>query len=270
MLLGKLQAVQATMYMRARMHPGDGWANSKVAQDNYEDSLKIIEALRQRHGDDIDFMAPEHVPTGAAGDAFAPVEDGEESFDLLTVENPDAETQHQRRAVEYIIHSTLKPTSKGAPEPERLHMLLRGPGGCGKSVVVRASAHMLRQSGIGVIIAAPTGVAAWNINGVTLHSCCLLPVVNKSYGKACDLPLPCGPQLAALQMFSPGSAPSSGQERCLHSVWRRTPCFVRGSISAATSRWPAALRQSSVDALFNSASSKGTIAPPRIRSGQPC
>eukprot|EP00439_Symbiodinium_sp_Y106_P007136 s9091_g1.t1 len=195
----KLQAVQATMYMRARMHPGDGWANSKVAQDNYEDSLKIIEALRQRHGDDIDFMAPEHVPTGAAGDAFAPVEDGEESFDLLTVENPDAETQHQRRAVEYIIHSTLKPTSKGAPEPERLHMLLHGPGGCGKSVVVRASAHMLRQSGIGVIIAAPTGVAAWNINGVTLHSCCLLPVVNKSYGKACDLPLPCGPQLAALQ-----------------------------------------------------------------------
>ena len=58
---------------------------------------------------------------------------------------------------------------------------------------------MLRQSGIGVIIAAPTGVAAWNTNGITLHSCCLLPVVNKSYGKACDLPLPCGPQLAALQ-----------------------------------------------------------------------
>ena len=101
--------------------------------------------------------------------------------------------------MEYIIHSTLKPRSKDATDPERLHMLLHGPGGCGKSVVVRASAHMLRQSGIGVIIAAPTGVAAWNINGVTLHSCCLLPVVNKSYGRAGDLPLPCGPQLAALQ-----------------------------------------------------------------------
>ena len=198
----KLQAVQATMYMRARIPPGhlrDGWANSKVAQDNYEDSLKILEALKQRHGDDIEFLAPEHVPTGAAGDAFAPVEDGEESFDLLTVENPSPETQHQRRAMEYIIHSTLKPRSKDATDPERLHMLLHGPGGCGKSVVVRASAHMLRQSGIGVIIAAPTGVAAWNINGVTLHSCCLLPVVNKSYGRAGDLPLPCGPQLAALQ-----------------------------------------------------------------------
>ena len=198
----KLQAVQATMYMRARIHQGhsvDGWASSKVAQDNYEDSLKILEALKRRHGDDIEFEAPEHVPTGAAGDAFAPVEEGEESFDLLTVENPSPETQHQRRAMEYIIQSALKPSSKDATEPERLHMLLHGPGGCGKSVVVRASAHMLRQSGIGVIIAAPTGVAAWNINGVTLHSCCLLPVVNKSYGKACDLPLPSGPQLAALQ-----------------------------------------------------------------------
>ena len=198
----KLQAVQATMYMRARIHQGhsvDGWASSKVAQDNYEDSLKILEALKRRHGDDIEFEAPEHVPTGAAGDAFAPVEEGEESFDLLTVENPSPETQHQHRAMEYIIQSALKPSSKDATEPERLHMLLHGPGGCGKSVVVRASAHMLRQSGIGVIIAAPTGVAAWNINGVTLHSCCLLPVVNKSYGKACDLPLPSGPQLAALQ-----------------------------------------------------------------------
>ncbi|CAE7842296.1 prmt1, partial [Symbiodinium microadriaticum] len=37
----KLQAVQATMYMKAKIHPAhlrDGWANSKVAQENYEDS----------------------------------------------------------------------------------------------------------------------------------------------------------------------------------------------------------------------------------------
>ena len=198
----KLQAVQATMYMKARMHPGhlrDGWANSQVAQDNYEDSLKILEALKERHGDDIDFATPDHVPTGAAGDAFAPVEEGEESFNLLTVKNPSPETEHQCRAMKYIIQSALKPTSEHAHDPDRLHMLLHGPGGCGKSVVVRAAAHMIRQSGVGVIIAAPTGVAAWNINGVTLHSCCLLPVVNKSYGKACDLPLPSGPQLAALR-----------------------------------------------------------------------
>ena len=52
---------------------------------------------------------------------------------------------------------------------------------------------------MGVVIAAPTGVAAWNINGVTLHACCLLPVVNKSYGKLGDLPPPSGPLLATLR-----------------------------------------------------------------------
>ena len=79
------------------MHPAhlwDGWANSKVAQDNYEDSLKILEALKERHGNDIDFVAPDHVPTGAPGDAFPPVEEGEESFDLLTFQNPSPTTEH--------------------------------------------------------------------------------------------------------------------------------------------------------------------------------
>ncbi|CAE7243226.1 pfh1 [Symbiodinium sp. KB8] len=198
----KLQAVQATMYMKAKIHPAhlrDGWANSKVAQDNYEDSLKVLEALKERHSDEIDFTAPDDVPTGADADAFAPVEEGPESFDKLTVENPSPETKHQRHAMEHIIQEVLsRPNTKDGSNPERLHMLLHGPGGCGKSVVIRAAAHMLRQGGVGVVIAAPTGVAAWNINGVTLHACCLLPVVNKSYGKPGDLPPPSGPLLATL------------------------------------------------------------------------
>ena len=200
----KLQAVQAVMYMKARMHPAhlrDGWANSKIAQDNYEDSIQILEALKARHGDDIEFAAPDHVPTGAPGDAFAPVEGGEESFNMLTAaENPSPETQHQRRAMEYIFETVwARRNTNDTNNTDRLHMLLHGPGGCGKSVVVRAAAHMLREAGVGTIIAAPTGVAAWNINGVTLHTCCLLPVVNQSYGRACDVPLPNGPILATLR-----------------------------------------------------------------------
>ena len=102
--------------------------------------------------------------------------------------------------MEHIIQEVLsRPNTKDGSNPERLHMLLHGPGGCGKSVVIRAAAHMLRQGGVGVVIAAPTGVAAWNINGVTLHACCLLPVVNKSYGKPGDLPPPSGPLLATLR-----------------------------------------------------------------------
>ena len=261
------------MYMRARIHQGhsvDVWASSKVAQDNYEDSLKILEALKRRHGDDIEFEAPEHVPTGAAGDAFAPVEEGEESFDLLTVENPSPETQHQRRAMEYIIQSALKPSSKDATEPERLHMLLHGPGGCGKSVVVRALAHMLRQSGIkGDHRSADRGRSVehqWRHPPLLLPAACCQQELWKSLRPAAAIrPTACGaPEhleagLRALRgrdelrfllhARAPGSAPPSSQEHGLHSVWRRAPCFVRGPISAATARWPASLRQLSVDAL---------------------
>jgi hypothetical protein len=36
-----------------------------------------MQALKERHGDDIEFMAPDNVPTGPATDIFAPVEGGE-------------------------------------------------------------------------------------------------------------------------------------------------------------------------------------------------
>ena len=81
----------------------------------------------------------------------------------------------------------------------RLNLLVHGPGGCGKSVVTKAAAHMLRQSKRGVLLAAPTGVAAFNINGTTLHYGLQLPVQNESYGRIGDVPLPRGERLAQLQ-----------------------------------------------------------------------
>ena len=198
----QLQAVQATMYMKAHAsaHCRDGWLNSKIAEENYKDSLQVLEALRERHGEDIDFLAPDTVATGPTSNAFAPVEEGEESFQKLTIENPSPETMRQKEAMNYIISTILKPPdAKDGQTTQRLHMLLHGPGGCGKSVVVRAATHVLRQSKKGCIIAAPTGVAAFNINGITLHQCCLLPVVNQSYGKACDMPQPDGQKLATLR-----------------------------------------------------------------------
>ena len=121
---------------------------------------------------------------------------------MLTIEDPSPEVLKQKRCMEYILRSVLegaKPMDKG--NLQRLRLLVHGPGGCGKSVVTRAAAHMLRQSGQGVVLAAPTGIAAFNINGTTLHSSLLLPVQNQSYGKVCDVPLPRGEQLAALQCF---------------------------------------------------------------------
>ena len=67
---------------------------------------------------------------------------------------------------------------------EPYHVFLSGPGGVGKSHVIKLiysdTLKFLRLSGaiepddVIVLLTAPTGVAAFNINGMTLHSAFLL------------------------------------------------------------------------------------------------
>ena len=78
---------------------------------------------------------------------------------------------------------------QGKPiEPYRL--FVSGPGGVGKSHVIRLihsdTIKLLRLSGaiepddVIVLLTAPTGVAAFLINGMTLHSALLLGTVNSN------------------------------------------------------------------------------------------
>ena len=63
------------------------------------------------------------------------------------------------------------------------HVFLSGPGGVGKSLVIKVihsdTLKLLKLSGtfepddVVVLLSAPTGVAAFNINGMTLHSALL-------------------------------------------------------------------------------------------------
>ncbi len=50
-------------------------------------------------------------------------------------------------------------------------MFITGPGGVGKSEVVRRIIRDLRATGRGVAVTATTGIAAINIGGMTIHSC---------------------------------------------------------------------------------------------------
>lgn len=71
---------------------------------------------------------------------------------------------------------------------EPYKVFLSGPGGVGKSHVIRLvqsdTIKLLRLSGeigpndVAVLLTAPTGVAAFNINGMTLHSAFYWVVVN--------------------------------------------------------------------------------------------
>ena len=69
-------------------------------------------------------------------------------------------------------------------KPESLHLYVSGPGGTGKSHVInllrelitRCSLQSLSGDSPAVVVTAPTGVAAFNIDGVTIHRALNLPV----------------------------------------------------------------------------------------------
>ena len=71
-----------------------------------------------------------------------------------------------------------------AEKPNPLYLFVTGPGGTGKSFLISViNEYLLRASyhnNVTVIKTAPTGVAAYNIQGVTLHRAFCLPVTHKN------------------------------------------------------------------------------------------
>lgn len=62
-------------------------------------------------------------------------------------------------------------------------LLITGSAGTGKSFVLRSLVDRLREKGLSYVVTAPTGLAAMNVEGVTLHSIFNLPVGKPLYGK---------------------------------------------------------------------------------------
>ena len=189
----ELFKVQADMYLRGQLEGNE-------AQTHYEDTLRIVDQLRARCGSVMDMDVPENVDTGAMNIAFGTVPGGEEAFRVLTdpVNRDDPIISRQRHVVELILANALYPKE----HTTKLRLIIHGPGGCGKSFILRAAAHKVRESQRcgGAIIAAYTGAAAYQAGGVTLHSCLGLPVVNRSYGHhESDVPLPQGARLQNLK-----------------------------------------------------------------------
>lgn len=65
---------------------------------------------------------------------------------------------------------------------EGRNIVMHGPGGCGKSWCIEefVSSHEFTEQSINYAIIAPTGVAACNINGFTIHSYFKIPVIYHS------------------------------------------------------------------------------------------
>lgn len=82
-------------------------------------------------------------------------------------------TKCQREALSLISKFLNKPKAEVAEKP--LSLIVLGSPGTGKSVLINKVARLLNEQGRNYFIACPTGVAACNVSGVTLHSLLSIP-----------------------------------------------------------------------------------------------
>ena len=87
--------------------------------------------------------------------------------------------------------SLIQASKQGKPAPKPYHLYISGSGGVGKSYVISLLRHItikylrylphVTPSDLLCLTCAPTGTAAFNINGMTIHSAFLIPITMKAY-----------------------------------------------------------------------------------------
>ena len=80
----------------------------------------------------------------------------------------------QKRIVDKVVSAVCD-------ENQPIHLIVSGQGGTGKSKVISVLFHSvsentIKSGGVPVVVAAPTGLAAYNIGGTTIHRLLSLPV----------------------------------------------------------------------------------------------
>ena len=88
-----------------------------------------------------------------------------------------------RLVKEHLLHQERHETSAcQCTDLKPLHMFLTGVGGMGKSFLIEAIRSMVAEiwhgktDGLTCAVTAPTGLAAFNVGGVTIHRLLQLPI----------------------------------------------------------------------------------------------
>ena len=87
--------------------------------------------------------------------------------------------------------SLIQASKQSKPAPKPYHLYISGSGGVGKSHVISLLRHItikylrylphVTPSDLLCLTCAPTGTAAFNINGMTIHSAFLIPITMRTY-----------------------------------------------------------------------------------------
>mgnify|MGYP001807192588 CR=1 FL=1 len=107
------------------------------------------------------------------------------------------------------VHATAEAARAGQDPPRQLLEFVTGGGGTGKSFLIKLVTEMLRRThleGKPVVLTAPTGVAAFNIRGSTIHRALGLPVEDCRESGAQLLSYAAGLRRCSLGHLAPHSA----------------------------------------------------------------
>ena len=186
--LARLQTTLITMV---------GGPEGEAAHQQLQGHCRIADKLRQSRDTEAEGGADAfaecrtaELPGHLSEDLLADIPGGAKAVEELTVEGTSTIAG---RLFRWLIRAILA--------GDRPKVIIHGPGGCGKSHFIRAAVTALRNARIPISITAPTGCAAFLINGATMHSRLALPITNKSYGRASDAPPPTGAPLQSLREY---------------------------------------------------------------------
>ncbi|XP_054257274.1 uncharacterized protein LOC128982231 [Macrosteles quadrilineatus] len=113
-----------------------------------------------------------------------------ESCKRLDIEVPEQqstsiELNAEQRQVLAILDSQISAELHGSPNDAIQLVIIQGKAGCGKSTVIKTMTSRLKETpGLGsasYLLLAPTGSAALNINGNTIHAALSIPVRTSGY-----------------------------------------------------------------------------------------
>ena len=150
--------------------------DAKMREDITEQQAKM-EAEEMEESSDLPAGGPLQYVCKEAQDAMAELGDLMQHSSQVDVDAMITHLNEDQLRVFNKIKTTIENQIDGDSTNEIVRLFVSGSGGTGKSYLIKTiRAWVQNATGKDVAVVAPTGIAAFNVNGLTIHRLLMLPV----------------------------------------------------------------------------------------------
>lgn len=167
-LHGIIDDVLFHIHFLCELHPNIRRRDNSVAELRQLGDILICKMRNRQYIDTVEMLALRDLITQSATGTIRDIQPPSEQNNAPRIEQKNLPAQKsrldqsQRRAIEAVL--------RGDPL-----VLISGAAGTGKSFVIKVIEELLKKRGKNVMLLAPTGMAAINIGGETIHSALKIP-----------------------------------------------------------------------------------------------